>query len=98
MKREAIMPIRTALLAACLLPLCAAAQTMKPSADPGMAKPADSGAVVKPPPVGDKSVATPPKNVDPKIDAPTDDIDHANRKKSEDKKKKHGIRREENFP
>ena len=91
------MPARIVLFAACLLPLCAAAQTMKRPADPGRTKPpADAGVVVKPPPVGDKSVATPPKNVDPKIDAPTDDIDRANRKKSEDKKKKRGIRRQGN--
>lgn len=90
------MNLRTALLAAGLLPLLATAQTTKPPADPGMAKPpADSGAVVMPPPVNDKSIATPPKNVDPKIDEPTDDIDRANRKKSEDKKKKRGIRRGE---
>jgi hypothetical protein len=93
---EAIVNMRIALLVTGLVPLFAAAQAMKPPADPGMAKPpADSGAVVTPPPVNDKSVATPPKNIDPKIDDPTDDIDRASRKKSEDKKKNHGMRRQQ---
>ncbi|HEX7649236.1 MAG TPA: hypothetical protein VF450_17695 [Noviherbaspirillum sp.] len=83
----------SALAAALLLPLLATAQTMKAPSDPGMAKPpADAGAVVKPPPVNDKSVATPPKNVDPEIDAATRDIDRATKKKSENRKK-HGTAR-----
>ena len=85
----------SALAAALLLPLLATAQTMKAPADPGMAKPpADAGAVVKPPPVNDKSVATPPKNVDPQIDSATRDIDRATKKKSEEKKK-HGTTRKD---
>lgn len=90
------MKIRIALLF--LVPLIAAAQTMKAPADPGMAKPpADSGAVVTPPPVNDKSIATPPKDVDPKIHSATDDIDRATKKKSEDKKKR-GIARKKSAP
>jgi hypothetical protein len=80
------------------LPLLAPAQTMKAPADPGMAKPpADSGAVVVPPAVNDKSVATPPKNIDPEIHSATGDIDRTSKEKSEDKKKlkkPHGARKD----
>lgn len=45
----------------------------------------DSGAVVVPPATDSRSVATPPKNVDPGMDDATGSIDAKNRKQTEDK-------------
>lgn len=92
------------LAAALMLPALAAAQAAMPNAtpglstpkDPGVARPADpslkprsdSGMVVTPPPVDSKSIATPPKNLDPEITAATPKVDKKRRKKLKDVKKK----------
>lgn len=61
---------------------------MMKSPDPSMMKnPSDSGMVVPPPNIGPENIKTPPKNIDPEIAGATKDIDRANRKKSEDKRK-----------
>jgi hypothetical protein len=52
-----------------------------------MKTPSDSGMVVTPPDVGPEIAKTPPKNIDPKINDATGEIDRKNRKKSEDKQK-----------
>lgn len=66
----------------------------KMPADPGMRAeppasgktPSDPGAVVVPPRTGtEEIVKTPRKDVDPKIDDATEDIDRKNRKRSEQK-------------
>ena len=67
---------------------------MKTPADPGMRAlpdssvktPADKGAIVVPPTTGTEEIVKTPKQVDPKMDDATGDIDRKNRKKSEDKK------------
>jgi hypothetical protein len=46
----------------------------------------NSGIVKVPPSTGTENVVTPPKNIDPGITEPTDDIDRKNRQKSEKKK------------
>jgi hypothetical protein len=58
---------------------------VKRPADPGMDSPANSGSVVVPPSTGNEEIARKPKNVDPKIDDATGDIDRRNRKLSRDK-------------
>lgn len=63
-------------------------------ADPGMRSmpdssvktPSDKGAIVVPPTTGTEEIVKTPRQVDPKIDDATGDIDRKNRKKSEDKK------------
>jgi hypothetical protein len=68
---------------------------VKPPAGDGIAKPPaapmkvpwDPGMVVVPPKVDPESIKTPPKNIDPEIIEPTDEIDRRNRKKSEDKQR-----------
>jgi hypothetical protein len=61
--------------------------SMKAPSDPGMKAPANTGKIVVPPSVDPGSLATPPRNVDPKIDDATGDIDTKNRKATEDKDK-----------
>lgn len=62
---------------------------IKRPADPGMTRsPANSGAVVVPPPTGNEEIVKkPPKNVDPAIDDATGDVDRRNRDLSQDKGK-----------
>jgi hypothetical protein len=68
---------------------------MKAPADPGirsapdssMKAPSNSGVIVVPPKTDHAAIATPPRNIDPEIDAATRDIDKKNRKKSQDKQK-----------
>jgi hypothetical protein len=47
--------------------------------------PASSGIVKVPPSTGTENVVKPPKNIDPGITEPTDDIDRKNKQRSEEK-------------
>lgn len=60
---------------------------LKRPADPGMNSPANSGSVVVPPSTGNEEIITKPKNVDPKMDDATGEVDRRNRRLSEDKGK-----------
>ncbi|HEY0848221.1 MAG TPA: hypothetical protein VGE12_22830 [Noviherbaspirillum sp.] len=59
----------------------------KPRGD-GMKTPSDPDAVVVPPTTGNEEITKKPRNVDPKMDDATEDIDRKNRKKSRDKAKR----------
>jgi hypothetical protein len=65
------------------------ARGMPDSAPKDKDAPANSGMVVVPPKTGTEqtTVVTPPKNVDPGITAPTDEIDKKTREKSKEKTK-----------
>lgn len=54
--------------------------------DSSVKTPSDKDAIVVPPTTGNEEIVKKPKQVDPKMDDATEDIDRKNRKKSEDKK------------
>ncbi|RZI44621.1 hypothetical protein EGT07_04195 [Herbaspirillum sp. HC18] len=80
--------------AACALPAAAQTDVPKKGEPPAKAPggsantPSDPGAVVTPPSTGTEEIVKKPKNVDPKIDDATPDIDRRNRRKSEEKSTK----------
>jgi hypothetical protein len=80
-----------ALLAAPVVTVAQTAAPAQPSSSmktaPGPAAPGDPGAVVVPPKTDSAAIATPPKNVDPGIDAATEGVDAKNQQKSQEKKK-----------
>jgi hypothetical protein len=57
--------------------------SLKSPSDPKSKVPSDPGAIVVPPTTNSKSITTPPKNVDPKIDSATESIDRRNKQKSD---------------
>jgi hypothetical protein len=58
---------------------------LKPAPDPGTRAPGGDQSVVVPPSTGNEEIVKKPKNVDPRIDDATGDIDRNNRKRSEEK-------------
>ena len=77
-------PVALLLAIACTLP-AAAQDSARKRPEPPASVPADPGAVVKPPPTGNEEIVKTPKNVDPKIDDGTPDIDRKNRDKARKK-------------
>jgi hypothetical protein len=61
--------------------------SFKSPGDPKSKIPSDPGSIVVPPTTNSRSIATPPKNVDPKIDSATESIDRRNKQKSDAKTK-----------
>jgi hypothetical protein len=64
--------------------------SLKAPSDSKSKAPSDPGAIVVPPTTNSKSITTPPKNVDPKIDSATESIDRRNKQKSDAKMKGEG--------
>lgn len=61
--------------------------SLKSPSDPRSRIPSDPGAIVVPPTTDSKSITTPPRNIDPKIDSATESIDRRNKQKSDAKMK-----------